>query len=79
MKLQDIFKMAEQWRNNDNKRYSVEFYNKVIIDLIDRKQWAKNRYWYKKDYTDGLINWLNASYPHLIVTRFVIDLIENIK
>ena len=33
----------------------------------------------KKDYTDGLINWLNARYPHLIVTRFVIDLIENIK
>lgn len=79
MKLQDIFKMAEQWRNNDNKRYSVEFYNKVIIDLIDRKQWAKNRYWYKKDYTDGLINWLNARYPHLIVTKFVINMIENIK
>ena len=79
MKLQDIYKLAEQWRNNDNKRYATEFYNRVIIDLIDRKQYAKNRYWYKKDYTDGLINWLNARYPHLIVTRFVIDLIENIK
>ena len=79
MKLQDIFKLAEQWRNNDNKRYSVEFYNKVIIDLIDRKQYAKTRYWYKKDYTDGLINWLNARYPHVLVTRFVVDLIKNIK
>ena len=79
MKLQDIFKLAEQWRNNDNKRYSVEFYNKVIIDLIDRKQYAKTRYWYKKDYTDGLINWLNARYPHVLVTRFVVELIENIK
>jgi len=79
MKLQDIYKMAEMWRNNDNKRYSVEFYNKVIIDLIDRKQYAKNRYWYKKDYTDGLINWLNATYPAVLVTRFVINMIENIK
>lgn len=79
MKLQDIYKLAEQWRNNDNKRYTTEFYNRVIIDLIDRKQYAKNRYWYKKDYTDGLINWLNARYPHLIVTRFVVDLIKNIK
>lgn len=79
MKLQDIYKIAEQWRNNDNKRYSIEFYNRVIADLIDRKQYAKNRYWYKKDYTDGLINWLNARYPHLIVTRFVYDLVENIK
>ena len=79
MKLQDIYKMAEMWRNNDNKRYSVEFYNKVIVDLIDRKQWAKNRYPYKASYTDGLINWLNARYPHLIVTRFVVDLVENIK
>ena len=41
---------------NDNKRYSVEFYSKVIADLIDRKQYAKNRYWYKASYTDGLIN-----------------------
>ena len=79
MTLQDIYSMAENWRNNDNKRYSVEFYNKVIIDLIDRKQWAKNRYPYKASYTDGLINWLNARYPHLIVTRFVYDLVENIK
>ena len=79
MKLQDLYRMAEQWRNNDNKRYSVEFYNKVIIDLIDRKQYAKTRYWYKKDYTDGLINWLNARYPHVLVTRFVVDLIKNIK
>ena len=79
MKLQDLYRMAEQWRNNDNKRYSVEFYNKVIIDLIDRKQYAKTRYWYKKDYTDGLINWLNARYPHVLVTRFVINMIENIK
>ena len=79
MTLQDIYKLAEQWRNNDNKRYATEFYNKIIIDLIDRKQYAKTRYWYKKDYTDGLINWLNARYPHLIVTRFVVDLIKNIK
>ena len=79
MKLQDLFKMAEQWRENDSKRYSVEFYSKVIADLIDRKQYAKTRYWYKKDYTDGLINWLNARYPHLIVTKFVYDLVENIK
>ena len=79
MKLQDIYKLASQWRENDSKRYSVEFYNKVLIDLIDRKQYAKNRYWYKKDYTDGLINWLNARYPAVIVTRFVVELIENIK
>lgn len=79
MTLQDIYKLAEQWRNNNNKRYTTEFYSKVIIDLIDRKQYAKTRYWYKKDYTDGLINWLNARYPHVLITRFVIDLIENIK
>ena len=79
MTLQDIYRIAEQWRNNDNKRYSVEFYNKVIVDLIDRKQYAKTRYWYKKDYTDGLINWLNARYPAVLVTRFVINMIENIK
>ena len=79
MKLQDLYRMAEQWRNNDNKRYSVEFYSKVIADLIDRKQYAKTRYWYKKDYTDGLINWLNARYPAVIVTRFDYDLVENIK
>ena len=79
MKLQDIYKLAEQWRNNDNKRYSVEFYNKVIVDLIDRKQYAKTRYWYKKDYTDGLINWLNARYPAVLVTKFVVNMIENIK
>ena len=79
MQLVEIMKLAENWRSNDNKRYSVEFYSKVIADLIDRKQYAKTRYWYKKDYTDGLINWLNARYPHLIVTRFVYDLIENIK
>ena len=79
MTLQDIYSMAENWRSNDAKRYSVEFYNKVIVDLIDRKQWAKNRYPYKASYTDGLINWLNARYPHLIVTRFVVDLVENIK
>ena len=79
MTLQDVFKLAEQWRNNDNKRYAVEFYNKVLIDLIDRKQYAKTRYWYKASYTDGLINWLNATYPAVIVTRFVIDLIKNIK
>ena len=48
MTLQDIYKMAENWRTADNKRYSVEFYSKVIADLIDRKQYAKNRYWYKK-------------------------------
>ena len=59
--------------------YSVEFYSKVIADLIDRKQYAKNRYWYKASYTDGLINWLNARYPAVLVTRFVVDLIENIK
>ena len=79
MKLVEIIKMAENWRTADNKRYSVEFYSKVIADLIDRKQWAKNRYWYKKDYTDGLINWLNARYPAVIITRFVVDMIENIK
>jgi hypothetical protein len=79
MTLQDIYKLAEQWREHDAKRYAVEFYNKVIIDLIDRKQWAKNRYWYKKDYTDGLINWLNARYPAVLVTKFVINMIENIK
>ena len=79
MQLVEIMKLAENWRSNDNKRYSVEFYSKVIADLIDRKQYAKVRYWYKKDYTDGLINWLNARYPHLIVTRFVYDLVENIK
>lgn len=79
MKLQDIYKLAEQWRNNDNKRYSIEFYNRVIADLIDRKQYAKNRYWYKKDYTDGLINWLNARYPAVLVTKFVVTMIENIK
>ena len=79
MTLNEIVTMAENWRSNDNKRYSVEFYSKVIADLIDRKQYAKVRYWYKKDYTDGLINWLNARYPHLIVTRFVYDLVENIK
>lgn len=79
MKLQDIYRIAEQWRNNDNKRYSVEFYSKIIADLLDRKAWAKLRYPYKASYTDGLINWLNACYPHLIVTRFVVDLIENIK
>ena len=79
MQLVEIMKLAENWRSNDNKRYSVEFYSKVIADLIDRKQYAKTRYWYKKDYTDGLINWLNARYPHLIVTRFVYDLVENIK
>ena len=79
MKLQDIYKLAEQWRNNDNKRYAVEFYSRVIADLIDRKQYAKTRYWYKKDYSDGLINWLNARYPAVLVTRFVVDLIENIK
>lgn len=79
MKLQDIYRMAEQWRNNDNKHYSVEFYSKIIADLLDRKAWAKLRYPYKASYTDGLINWLNASYPHLIVTRFVYDLVENIK
>lgn len=79
MKLVEIVKMAEMWRNNDNKRYATEFYSKVIADLIDRKQYAKTRYWYKKDYTDGLINWLNARYPHVLVTRFVINMIENIK
>jgi hypothetical protein len=79
MKLQDIYKLAEQWREHDAKRYAVEFYNKVIIDLIDRKQWAKNRYWYKKDYTDGLINYLNVKYPAVLVTKFVINMIENIK
>lgn len=79
MQLQDIYNLAEQWRNNNNKRYTTEFYSKVIADLIDRKQYAKNRYWYKKDYTDGLINWLNARYPHILITRFVVDLIENIK
>lgn len=79
MKLQDIYRIAEQWRENDNKRYATEFYSKVIADLIDRKQYAKTRYWYKASYTDGLINWLNACYPHLIVTRFVYDLVENLK
>ena len=79
MKLQDLYRMAEQWRNNDNKRYSVEFYSKIIADLLDRKAWARLRYPYKASYTDGLINWLNARYPAVIVTRFVYDLVENIK
>lgn len=79
MKLQDIYRMAENWRTADNKRYAVEFYSKVIADLLDRKAWAKLRYPYKASYTDGLINWLNASYPHVLVTRFVINMIENIK
>lgn len=79
MKLQDLYRIAENWRSNDNERYSVEFYSKIIADLLDRKAWAKLRYPYKASYTDGLINWLVASYPHLIVTRFVVDLIENIK
>lgn len=79
MKLQDLYRIAEQWRNNDNKRYTTEFYSKVIADLIDRKQYAKVRYWYKKDYTDGLINWLNARYPAVMVTKFVVTMIENIK
>ena len=74
MTLNEILKMASQWRENDSK-----FYSKVIADLIDRKQYAKNRYWYKASYTDGLINWLNARYPAVLVTRFVVDLIENIK
>ena len=79
MTLNEIVTMAENWRSNDNKRYSVEFYSRVIADLIDRKQKKKTRYWYKKDYTDGLINWLNARYPAVLVTRFVYDLVENIK
>ena len=79
MKLQDIYKLAEQWREHDAKRYTSLFYSKIIADLLDRKAWAKLRYPYKASYTDGLINWLNATYPHLIVTRFVVDLIENIK
>ena len=79
MTLQDIYNMDENRRTAANKRYSVEFYSRVIADLIDRKQYAKTRYWYKKDYSDGLINWLNARYPAVLVTRFVVDLIENIK
>ena len=79
MTLNEIVTMAENWRSNDSKRYSVEFYSKIIADLLDRKAWAKLRYPYKASYTDGLINWLNARYPHLIVTRFVYDLVENIK
>ena len=79
MKLQDIYTMAENWRTADNKRYSVELYSKIIADLLDRKAWAKLRYPYKASYTDGLINWLNARYPHVLVTRFVVDMIENIK
>lgn len=79
MTLGQVYKMAENWRTADNKRYSVEFYSKVIADLLDRKAWAKLRYPYKASYVDGLINWLNATYPHLIVTRFVVELIENIK
>ena len=79
MKLQDVYKLAEQWRNADNKRYTALFYSKVIADLLDRKAWAKLRYPYKASYVDGLINYLNASYPHLIITKFVINMIENIK
>ena len=79
MKLNEIITMAENWRTADNNRYSVEFYSKVIADLIDRKQYAKTRYWYKKDYTDGLINWLNARYPAVLITKFVVNMIENIK
>ena len=29
MTLNEILKMASQWRENDAKRYSVEFYSKV--------------------------------------------------
>ena len=29
MTLNEILKMASQWRENDSKRYSVEFYSKV--------------------------------------------------
>ena len=79
MKLNEIVTMAENWRTADNKKYSVEFYSKIIADLLDRKAWAKLRYPYKVSYTDGLINWLNACYPAVIVTRFVVDMIENIK
>ena len=79
MKLQDLYKMAENWRENDNKKYSVLFYSKIIADLLDRKAWAKLRYPYKASYTDGLINWLNATYPAVLVTRFVVNMIENIK
>lgn len=79
MTLNEIVTMAENWRSNDSKRYSVEFYSKIIADLLDRKAWAKLRYPYKASYTDGLINWLNARYPAVIVTRFVVNMIENIK
>lgn len=79
MTLNEIVTMAENWRSNDSKRYSVEFYSKIIADLLDRKAWAKNRYPYKASYTDGLINWLNVRYPAVLVTRFVVELIENIK
>lgn len=79
MKLQDVYKLAEQWREHDSKRYTALFYSKVIADLLDRKAWAKLRYPYKASYTDGLINWLNASYPHVLVTKFVVNMIENIK
>lgn len=79
MTLQDIYKMAENWRTADNEKYSVEFYSKVIADLLDRKAWAKLRYPYKASYTDGLINYLNVKYPAVLVTRFAINLIENIK
>ena len=79
MKLNEIVTMAENWRTADNKRYATEFYSKIIADLLDRKAWAKLRYPYKASYTDGLINWLNARYPAVIVTRFVVNMIENIK
>lgn len=79
MTLQDVYKLAEQWRENDNKRYTALFYSKVIADLLDRKAWAKLRYPYKASYTDGLINWLNATYPAVLVTKFVVNMIENIK
>ena len=79
MTLNEIITIAENWRTADNKRYTTEFYSKIIADLLDRKAWAKNRYPYKASYTDGLINWLNARYPHVLVTRFVVNMIKNIK
>ena len=79
MTLGQVYKMAENWRENDNKRYTALFYSKVIADLLDRKAWAKLRYPYKASYTDGLINWLNATYPAVLVTKFVVTMIENIK
>ena len=120
MKLQDIYRMAENWRNADNERYSVEFYSKVIADLIDWDllqnsgfyDWSANIgsvVWEYQIINDSGLYWAQFStrdlQPKLVsgtniktinnqsllgsgnltpsnigaITRFVVDLIKNIK